>query len=187
MNIETLWARGRELRAKKRENRDYAYRQLIELYDAFLGSDPSDGDRESAMQDRCTSQLVFKHLDDARASVIVLLETFPDSVMTLSYASSFYALGLDEYDKGLSLAQRAVALAGDGGDYTIYSLNELCRIARHAGRFDVMQQAMRSMLATHRNPGLPFQDVEGDYLRNMPEGAVPDDLLEAMLVRSRKK
>lgn len=187
MNIDVMdvWKQTREVLALRREDPDEAYRRLVSLYTGYLSGDLSPGDRGHLMSEFASMQSLLDRKDEARATVDQSLELFPNSVVTLLHASNFFTYDVAAPETAVKLAQRAVLLTESDGELTIYALNHLCRIARRACRFDVMSHAMKRLLATPPRAGLPMQHIECDYLKSLPEGAVPPTLVQALLARAR--
>jgi hypothetical protein len=90
----------------------------------------------------------------------------------------------DAYHDAVAMSRKAVAASMKEGDLTIHALNGLCRVARECKRFDVMREGMDQLAETPPKVGMPFQEVETDYLQEMPPGVVPDDLIERLMNRA---
>jgi hypothetical protein len=82
---------------------------------------------------------------------------------------------LETIDHAVAVAQRI------GGTDLRSCLNDRARIAKAIGRWDVVEDSIRRVLAIPDGRGVPDAAVEVDFLRKIPPGAVDPDLIERSL------
>lgn len=183
IDLMNVWKQTRAVLALRKDNPEEAYRRLVALYTDYLSQDLSAGDRGHIMGEFASMQSLLDRKNEARATAEQMLELFPDSFGVLLHCSSFFTYEVAEPGLAVELARRAVVQTGPDGDLTIYALNHLCRVARGAGRFDVMQETMERLLVATPRRGMPMQHLERDYLKALPDGPIPRDLLARFLTR----
>jgi hypothetical protein len=86
--------------------------------------------------------------------------------------------GKPNRETALEVIDRAVAVAErTGGAWLRHCLNDRARIAKATGRWDVVEDTVRRILAIPEDRGVPDTAIEMDFLREVPPGAVDPELI----------
>jgi len=86
--------------------------------------------------------------------------------------SSKTSKALETIDHAIDVAERT------GGAWLRHCLNDRARIATAIGRWDVVENTIRRILAIPNGRGVADTAVETDFLAKLPAGAVDADLIQ---------
>lgn len=92
----------------------------------------------------------------------------------------------DEADRKMALEtiDQAVAVADrTDGAWLRHCLNDRARIARAFGRWDMVEDSVRWILAIPERRGVPVTAVEVDFLSDLPAGVIDQDLVRRLQVK----
>ena len=81
---------------------------------------------------------------------------------------------LETMDHAIAVAERF------GGTQLRHCLGDRARIAKALGRWDVVEDSIRRILAIPDGRGVPDTAVQIDFLRKIPAGAVDPELIERL-------
>jgi len=162
-------------------------RRLAEAIDRlreWVETDNRIGARSFLLHEISSFLMVSGRDDEALAVIHERIDFAPDDPMNWCglagwhfYGHGFYDANEETLKAALAAIETAVAKARVHGEWHCHCLNDRCRIAVAMKRYDLLEETLREILAMPARPDVPDTQLEDDFLRRVPEGAIDRDLL----------
>jgi hypothetical protein len=112
----------------------------------------------------------------AEESLKDVLAVAPDDVVTLLALGSLHYVDRNAPAHALTWTEAAVSAAEKAHKFVRLAHMQLCRIALSLGRYDIVENSLKRMVAYEPSPSSDIS-LELDFLSRIPKGAVPEDLV----------
>lgn len=116
----------------------------------------------------------YGYMDEEEDTWAEVMRLFPDDPLSWTGASGFYLYSKPDPSRAIDLAKMGMQVAEKSGFFVIYSGGCLCRAARNAGDYVLMEATIMRIL--NHKPENKFKDssYECDFLVGLPDGAVSE-------------
>ena len=161
-----------------RKDPETGYERLMVYVSPFLNGDLPSVSRGTLLRHTITGLNTFNRLDEAEKFVLELMELDPNSVQNLTYASTFYWLNKGDDLRAIAVAESAVALALKSDNFVVSAYEALCRAAKSASNFELLESSLEKALNYQHVEGHPDIRLSDDLLAGVPEGRVNVQLVE---------
>ena len=170
----------RMINGDKTKSKEVAYNEVITYLSEQLAFAESREDI-SFLHHRIAEQHAFYgYVDKEEGAWSEVMRLFPDDPLSWTGASGFYLCTKPDPSRAIDLAKMGMQVAEKCGRFVIYSGGALCRAARNAGDYGLMEAAIVRIL--NHKPGNKAMDssYECDFLAGLPDGAVSEILIRKL-------
>lgn len=161
-----------------RRDPETGYERLMAYVSPLLNGGVPLVSRGTLLRHTITGLNTFSRLDEAENFVLELMELSPKSVQNLTYASTFFWLNRGDDLRAIAVAESAVALALKSDNFVVSAYEALCRAAKSASNFELLESSLEKALNHHHVDGHPDIRLSDDLLVGVPKGRVNAKLVE---------
>jgi hypothetical protein len=174
---------GRFIRATRRDekkSREAAYNELLDFLTQKIGSADSEADRSFLYHRIADQHSFYRHVDEEEETWRDVMRLFPNDPLSWTSASGFYLYTKLDPVRAVDLAMVGMKVAEDCGCFVVEAGNTLCRAARKAENYDLMEETIKRILNYKRNPKSSDSSYECDFLVGLPDGVVSEILVRKL-------
>jgi len=186
-DIKEIWLHLRTVRNEFKDNHIEGYVKIMAYFMKVLSQSLSDDDEEFVYQMLSDTQADYGYLNAAEKTITETTIRFPNSPLTWIRASGFYLTTINDSEKALLMANRAIEAAQKSGKFIVHAYNTKCRAARANKNYKLLSNTIEKIL------DLPSINIsidsayEHDFIENLPCGSIDNELADRLRDRCEKQ
>ena len=142
----------------------------------------ADAEEDQAYLYHCIAEQhsLYRYVDEEEMVLVDIMGLFPKAPMTWISASGFYLNERSDVERAIELAKTAVQVAEEVGHFVVHANNTLCRAAKQAKNYALMEEAIMRLLNYKHSTGSMDSAYECDFLIGLPEAAISEILVRKL-------